>query len=181
MATSKTTTGTTGHTNPDAITGAPKSHPGATGIGSVSGAATGAALGAIGGPVGALIGGVAGAIVGGGVGHTAGEAHDPSDAAYWRDEYKNRPYFDRGVNYDRDVAPAYQFGGSLHEAQSAGAVTQGAFESVEDRARQNWEKSRGTSSMSYDQARGPIRDAYTRRQQTAGQSGGATGNSGQQS
>ncbi len=65
-------------TNPDPITGAPGSHPGATAIGSASGAATGAVIGAIGGPVGAVIGGIAGAAVGGGVGHTAGESHDPS-------------------------------------------------------------------------------------------------------
>ena len=78
MATEKDTIVNTAHTNPDAITGAPGSHPGATGIGSASGAAVGAALGAIGGPVGAIIGGVAGAAVGGGVGHSAGEANDPS-------------------------------------------------------------------------------------------------------
>ena len=64
--------------NPDAITGAPGSHPDGTAIGSASGAATGAAIGAVGGPVGAAIGGVAGAIAGAVVGHKAGEAHDPT-------------------------------------------------------------------------------------------------------
>ena len=78
MATEKDPTVNAAHTNPDAITGAPGSHPGATGIGSASGATVGAVLGAIGGPVGAIIGGVAGAAVGGGVGHSAGEANDPS-------------------------------------------------------------------------------------------------------
>ncbi len=78
MANQKDTYVNPTHTNPDAITGAPGSHPGATGIGSASGAAVGAALGAIGGPVGAIIGGVAGAAVGGGAGHAAGEANDPS-------------------------------------------------------------------------------------------------------
>ncbi len=66
------------HTNPDPITGAPGSHPGATAIGSASGGVTGAVLGAIAGPVGMVIGAVAGAAVGGGLGHAAGEANDPS-------------------------------------------------------------------------------------------------------
>jgi phage tail tape-measure protein len=80
MTTEKNLSVNPSHTNPDPITGAPASHPGATAVGSASGAATGAALGALGGPIGAIIGGVAGAAVGGGVGHAAGESHDPSAA-----------------------------------------------------------------------------------------------------
>ena len=156
-----------GHTNPDAITGAPASHPGATGIGSASGAATGAAIGAIGGPVGAIIGGVAGAIVGGGTGHAIGEAHDPSDLAYWKDEYKNRSYFDKSANFDRDVAPAYGYGSSLAastRAPTAGsAIPTGSFAHVENEARTGWDKVRGTSSLSFDQVRNHIQDAYNRK------------------
>ena len=156
------TENTTGHTNPDAITGAPGSHPGATGIGSASGAATGAALGALGGPIGAIIGGVTGAIVGGGAGHEIGEAHDPSDAAYWKDEYKNRSYYDKSANYDQDVAPAYAHGSSL-----AGTTTKTGtatpFATVEDTARKGWEKVRGTSSLSYDQVKTHVQDAYDRK------------------
>ncbi len=160
-----TNTPTTGHTNPDLITGAPASHPGATGIGSASGAATGAAIGAIGGPIGAIIGGVAGAIVGGGVGHGVGEAHDPSDAAYWKDEYKNRSYYDKTANYDQDVAPAYGYGSSL-AASTVGTTTAAkpsTFSAVETQARTGWEKVKGSSSMSYDQVRTHIQDAYDRK------------------
>ena len=175
MATEKTTP-TAGHTNPDPITGAPASHPGATGIGSASGAATGAALGAIGGPVGAVIGGIAGAAVGGGVGHSIGEAHDPSDAAYWKNEYKNRPYFNKSANYDRDVAPAYHYGSSLH-SQSAVQAQQGStsgstFNRLEERARREWDKVRGQSSLSYEEARNPIQDAFERRAQRIASNGG---------
>ncbi len=169
MATDNTTSG---HTNPDPITGAPGSHPGATGIGSASGAATGAAIGMIGGPVGAIIGGIAGAIVGGGTGHAIGEAHDPSDAAYWKDEYKNRSYYDPSSNYDQDVAPAYQYGSTLATppaASTAGAGTMpgmtptGSFATVEDKAKQGWESIRGTSTKSYDQVRSHIQDAFERK------------------
>ena len=160
-----------GHTNPDAITGAPGSHPGATGVGSASGALTGAAIGAIGGPIGAIIGGVAGAIVGGGTGHAIGEAHDPSDAAYWKDEYKNRSYYDPSANYDTDVAPAYHYGSNLATPSTASVgstspaapMPSTAFAGVEDKARQGWETVKGTSTKSYDQVRSHIQDAYDRK------------------
>ena len=165
-----TDTSKTGHTNPDAITGASGSHPGATGIGSASGAATGAAIGAIGGPVGMVVGLVAGAIVGGGTGHAIGEAHDPSDEAYWKDEYKNRGYYDKSANYDQDVAPAYRYGSSLGAPASATAAVgttaaPSTFASIEDRAKQGWEKVKGTSSLSYDQVRSHVKDAYDRKVQ----------------
>ena len=76
--TDQTTDFASAHVNPDPLTGAPGSHPGATAIGSASGAATGAALGALAGPIGAVIGGITGAAVGGGIGHSVGEANDPS-------------------------------------------------------------------------------------------------------
>ncbi len=162
------TESTTGNKNPDLITGAPASHPGATGIGSASGAATGAAIGAIGGPIGAIIGGVAGAIVGGGTGHAIGEAHDPSSAAYWKDEYKNRSYYDKSANYDQDVAPAYGYGTSLGStatsaATPTGSTAGGTFTAVEDKAKQGWDSVKGTSSLSYDQVRSHIKDAYERK------------------
>jgi Glycine zipper len=100
--------------NPDPITGAPGSHPAGTGIGAASGAATGAAIGALGGPVGAAIGIIAGGIVGGLVGKGVGEKVDPTeDESYWRDEYRNRPYYSADHDYDRDLAPAYRYGGAV--------------------------------------------------------------------
>jgi phage tail tape-measure protein len=155
----KTETVKTGHTNPDAITGAPASHPGATGIGSASGAAAGAALGAIGGPIGAIIGGVAGAAVGGVAGHSIGEWNDPSDAAYWKSEYKNRKYFDKGADYENDVVPALSYGSRLRSSRTDSTAT---FASVEDKVKANWDKVRGNSKYSYDQARPLISDAYER-------------------
>ena len=150
----------TGHTNPDAITGAPASHPGATGIGAASGAASGAAVGAIGGPVGAVIGAVAGGIVGGVAGHNIGEWHDPSDAAYWKNEYKNRSYFDKTANYDQDVVPALSYGSSMGADHSS---TKDTFASIEDKAKAGWDKLRGKSKYTYQEARPMINDAYDRK------------------
>ena len=143
-------------TNPDAITGAPGSHPGATAIGAASGSATGAAIGAIGGPVGAVIGAVAGGIVGGVSGHSIGEWNDPSDGAYWKNEYRNRSYFDKSADYDRDVTPALQYGTAL----GAAGTEAGSYESLEDKAMREWDKARGNSKYSYQQARSAISDAF---------------------
>ena len=173
MATDKSVS--TGHTNPDAITGAPASHPGATGIGSASGAATGAAIGMIGGPIGAIIGAVAGDIVGGGVGHAAGEWNDPSDETYWKDEYKNRSY-GKSADFDQDLAPAFRYGSTMAAKSAAVAGSEGiksdsstavaehpGFAAYETQAKSGWDKVRGTSKLSYDQARGAIADAYDRK------------------
>jgi uncharacterized protein YcfJ len=156
------------HTNPDAITGAPASHPGATAIGSASGAATGAAIGAVGGPAGAIIGAIAGGVIGGWTGHSIGEWHDPSDEAYWKENYKTRDYYDKSANYDQDVVPALQYGSALGGEGDIAATDVDrplapTYNTVEDRARAEWESVRGKSKYSYDQARSAINDAYSRK------------------
>src|SRR3954453_470663 len=89
-------------TNPDPITGEPGSHPVGTGIGAaVTGAAAGVAGGAIGGPVGAAVGAVVGAVAGGYAGKAVEEEIDPTaEDAYWRSNYRNRPYIAQGTTYD---------------------------------------------------------------------------------
>ncbi len=90
--------------NPDAITGEPGSHPVGTGVGAAAAGAAGAAIGsvvpgigtAIGGAVGAVVGAVAGGLAGKGV----AEAVNPTEEdAYWRNEYRNRPYYQSGADY----------------------------------------------------------------------------------
>src|SRR5215210_7591519 len=100
--------------NRDPITGAPGSHPVGTGVGAAAGGAAGAAIGsvvpgvgtAVGGAVGAVVGAVAGGLAGKGV----AEAIDPTtEDAYWRENYRNRPYVQPGTTYD-EYAPAYRYG-----------------------------------------------------------------------
>src|SRR4051812_45662249 len=80
--------------NRDPITKEPGAHPAGVGVGGAGGAAAGAAIGgAVGGPPGALVGGAIGAVAGGLAGKGAAEAVNPTiEDAYWRDNYKNRPY-----------------------------------------------------------------------------------------
>jgi hypothetical protein len=153
------------HTNADAITGAPGSHPGATAIGTASGTATGAVIGMAGGPIGIAIGAVAGGIVGAVIGHDIGEWNDPSDYSYWKAEYLKRPYFDSAADFEKDVAPAYRYGSNMGIRHSSSAKPVRSFDSHQDTAEIEWVTVRGNSRLSYEQARDAIRDAYNRKVQ----------------
>src|SRR3954454_4908195 len=97
--------------NPDPITGAPGAHPVGTGIGAaLGGAAAGAATGTVAGPVGTVVGAAVGAVLGGLAGKGVAETIDPTaEDAFWRDNYKTRPYVDASYGYD-DYGPAYAYG-----------------------------------------------------------------------
>src|SRR5918994_5466394 len=105
-----------GHdSNPDAITGAPGSHPIGTGVGAAGGGAAGAAIGAAvsgpAAPIGAVVGAVVGAVAGGLAGKGAAEAvNQTAEDQYWRSNYANRPYYEKDYDYDRDYRPAYEHG-----------------------------------------------------------------------
>ncbi len=145
-------------TNPDAITGAPGSHPVGTGIGAASGAATGVAVGAFGGPPGMIIGGISGAIVGSLIGHGIGEAVDPTaEEAYWSENYADRPYVAEGHGYET-YQPYYEYGytaASHREGQ--------AFEDAEPELQADYEKHYvPAGGEEWSKARHPVKDAYDR-------------------
>lgn len=146
--------------NPDPITKEPGSHPVGTGLGAAGGAAAGAAVGAaVGGPVGAVVGGAVGAVAGGAAGHATGEAVNPTvEEGYWRENYKNRPYFRAGRNYS-DYQPAYKYG---WESASRNDYAGKKFEDVESDLERNWDKARGTSSTAWNESREATRDAWNR-------------------
>jgi hypothetical protein len=156
--------------NPDAITGAPGSHPVGTGIGAAAvgaggtalGAAAGAAAGSvipgpgtiIGGAVGAVVGAVAGGLVGKGV---AEGINPTTEDAYWRDELQNRPYFVQGDVFEI-YQPAYRYGYT-----AAALNPQRNWDDVEQDLSSGWENFRGEDAdMDWDEARHPARDAYDR-------------------
>ncbi len=144
--------------NADPITGAPGSHPVGTGVGAVlGGAAAGAATGTVAGPVGTVIGAAVGAVVGGLAGKSVAEAIDPTaEAAYWRDNYANRPYIDSGATYD-DYGPAYDYGVSAYP-RYAGRP----FDDVESDLGRDWDTARGTSGLDWGRAKHATRDAWQR-------------------
>src|SRR5438128_8729789 len=83
--------------NRDPLTDAPGAHPVGVGVGALGAGAAGALIGAVAGPAGIVVGAAVGAVAGGLAGKGVAEAVNPTaEDAYWRGEYRNRPYYDEG-------------------------------------------------------------------------------------
>lgn len=148
--------------NRDPISGAPGAHPVGVGIGAAATGAAGAAIGSVVPGVGTVIGGAIGAIIGAIGGGYAGkgiaEAIDPTtEDAYWRDELKNRPYYDERFNYESDYGPAFGYGYAMRSSNA-----NRKFEEVEPELRDQWTTVRGESRLEWDDARDAVADAWTR-------------------
>ena len=151
--------------NADPITGEPGAHPVGTGLGAVGGAATGATVGALGGPVGAVVGGAVGAVVGGLAGKGAAEVVNPTEEeAYWRTNSLNTTYFTETRNhyhdldYDRDYQNAYRIGYENRRHY----YTHTRFEDVEPDLRSKWGQIKGSSRLTWEQAKFAVKDAWDR-------------------
>lgn len=144
--------------NRDPISGAPGAHPIGTGVGAaLGGAAAGAAAGTVVGPVGTIIGAAVGAVVGGLAGKRVAEAIDPTvEDTYWRANYGDRPYLERGATYD-DYGPAYGFGVAAFQ-RNPGRT----FDEMEPELSRQWAAGRGASTLGWASARHPVRDAWDR-------------------
>jgi uncharacterized protein (TIGR02271 family) len=147
-----------GSRNADPITDQPGSHPIETGIGAaVAGAASGLAVGAVAGPVGAAAGAAIGAIAGGLAGKGIGEMIDPTTEDNWLHEnFESRPYVQKGETFDT-YHDAYRYGG---EAESR---YQGhSFDQVEHDLKRDWATAKAHAGMTWDRARGAVKDAFDR-------------------
>ena len=149
--------------NRDPITGATGAHPVGVGVGGVAGgAAAGAIAGTFLGPIGTLVGAAAGVVAGAAAGKSVAERIDPTgEAEYWRDEHKNRPYVDKSRDYDRDYAAAYGLG--LQARENLPGRTWG---DTEAELQHDWESSRGTSTLAWDEARNAVHDSWERADRT---------------
>jgi hypothetical protein len=143
--------------NRDPITGAPGAHPVGTGVGATGGALAGAAAGAVAGPVGAAVGLVAGAVIGGLAGKGVAEKIDPTvEDAYWQNNYLKQKYVEPKSSYD-DYRPAYRAG---YEGYSRYPGKK--FDEVEADLRQDYEKTKGNATLTWDKAKLATRDAWQR-------------------
>jgi hypothetical protein len=143
--------------NRDPITGAPGAHPIGVAAGAAAGGATGAAVGAVAGPAGAVVGAAVGAVAGGLAGKGVAEAIDPTrEDAYWRDNYRSRPYYDASTPYDA-YQPAYRYGW-----ESRAKYPARKFEDVETDLERGWDRAKGKSQLAWDRAKHATRDAWQR-------------------
>jgi hypothetical protein len=147
---------------PAPTSGALGTHPVGTGLGAVAGAAAGgAAAGALAGtaagPVGTVVGAVAGAVAGGLAGKGIAEMIDPTaEEAYWRENFSSRPYVAQGATYDY-YGPAYRYG-----VDAYGRYEGQSFEKAEPELVRGWQRAKGTSSLTWANAKHATRDAWQR-------------------
>ena len=148
-----------GPRNTDPLSGAAGAHPIETGVGAaVGGAAAGLAVGALGGPVGAVIGAaVGGAVAGGLAGKGVGELIDPTTEDVWLREYFGSRTDRRTGDTHERYREAYRYGLACHDR-----YRDRRFEEVEPDLRAGWDRARGTSTMSWNEARGAVKDAFDR-------------------
>jgi hypothetical protein len=76
--------------------------------------------------------------------------------AYWRDNYRFRPYADENVGYDQ-YRPAYRYG---YEARARFVGQRWA--EVERDLERGWREGRGTSRLCWNDARDAVKDAWHR-------------------
>lgn len=144
--------------NRDPISGAPGSHPVGTGLGAAAGGvAAGAAAGSVAGPVGTVVGAAIGAVAGGLAGKGIAEMIDPTvEEAYWRETYSSRPYVTQGATYD-DYGPAYMYGVENYPRYAGRS-----FDEVEPELARDWQRAKGKSSLTWDNAKHATRDSWQR-------------------
>lgn len=142
--------------NRDPISGTPGAHPVGTGVGAAAGgAATGAAVGSVAGPIGTAAGIIGGAVVGGMAGKGVAEAVNPTkEDAYWREQHSNQ-WFGRDRPYE-EYQGAYRTGYEGYGKYG----TNRDFDACEADLQRDYEKSRGTSKIGWDQARDAARAAW---------------------
>jgi uncharacterized protein YcfJ len=137
-----------------------KDHPIGTAAGATAGAVYGAgAGGVVGGPVGAVIGGVVGAVAGGAAGRGAAELINPTEEdKYWRENYRNRPYYRSGREYT-EYEPAYRYG---WESATRPEYRERRFEEVETDLERGWDRAKGTTRQTWYDVKDATRDAWDR-------------------
>lgn len=142
--------------NSDLITGEHGSHPVGTALGAAGAAAGGAAIGMMAGPIGAAVGAVAGAIAGGLIGKAAAELANPTvEDAYWREHFRDEPYYDPAHTYD-DYAPAYRAGYLHYDPKRT-------FEDAEPDLAAHYLNYRGESKLDWERAKDATYAAWQRR------------------
>lgn len=141
------------------VSGEPDSNLSAIGGGGIAGAAAGAAIGtALGGPIGGAIGAAAGAVAGGVAADQIQDELDPKiEEAYWKENYKNRPYYKQGDEYEV-YSPAYRFG---WESAIRKEFSNRNFEDLEPELQKIWTKDSG-AARDWKSVREICRDGFCR-------------------
>ena len=79
-----------------------------------------------------------------------------AEESYWRENYAARPYVTEGTSFS-EYKPAYRYGADAH-ARHPGR----SFDEAEADLGNDWDRFKGTSSLTWQQARHAARDAWQR-------------------
>jgi len=96
-------------------------------------------------------------------GTAAGSQASPDDVvdtnaeeSYWRQNYSNRPYVTEGTSFI-EYRPAYRYGADAHSRYQGKS-----FDEAEPEMAAEWDRFKGTSSLTWDNAKHAARDAWQR-------------------
>jgi hypothetical protein len=85
------------------------------------------------------------------------ETIDPTaEDAYWRNNYRGRPYVDQGANYET-YQPAYRYGW-----ESRARHRDRRFDEVESDLSRGWQETKDSAALGWDKAKLAARDAWDR-------------------
>ena len=79
-----------------------------------------------------------------------------SSDRYWQGEHKNRPYFDKAYEFDRDYRPAYRYGTYSRQRYSDRTWD----DSLDRDLSRDWDRFKGSSRLTWDRAKDATRDAW---------------------
>jgi hypothetical protein len=94
--------------------------------------------------------------VGGIMAHTSTPADWTTETAYWRDNYKTRPYAHAGRNYDY-YEPAYRYG-----FESADRYHGRSWDDVQDDLQRGWENYKLRGQLAWNEIKDAVRDSWDR-------------------
>ena len=130
------------------IAGPPGAHPVGTGLGAApKGVEADAPFGTVG-----REGAVAGE-----AGSTIAESIDTAaEEAYWRENYSSQPNVNREVSFN-EYRPAYSYGVDAHRRYQGQS-----FEQAEPELMRDWDRVKGMSSLTWEDAKDAVRAAWQR-------------------
>lgn len=85
------------------------------------------------------------------------EINPGEEDKYWREHFAFRPYYFAGIPYEQ-YAPAYRYGWKSFCGQLGGPFDEAAAEDLE----YDWDRFRGSSQLSWRDAKYAARDAWER-------------------
>ena len=93
---------------------------------------------------------------GGAYANTEGLIDTNAEETYWRQNYTARPYVTEGTSFT-EYKPAYRYGADAHTRYPGQS-----FDEAETELGNEWDRFKGTSSLTWGQAKHAARDAWQR-------------------